>query len=125
MSDSESKPEEQKKRPSSNFMDSGSTIVGGENLGIGLIQKLLEANVLSPAQAQLVLADQEVTGMSVEEVVLARGWVTEAKLDEIAPGRKKPDQQNSLRVSAGSKNYQQNFKQYRSLMERILGISWD
>lgn len=106
--------------------DPGTTIAGDENLQLNLLQILLEQKVLSSAQAQLLLADQEVTGMTLDEVLIARGWVTVEQLDEIAPWRKQPENSaGTLRVKASSKNYQQNFKQYRALMERILGISWD
>lgn len=106
--------------------DPAATTVGGETLHIKLLAILLEEKVISAAQAQLLLADQEVTGMTVEEVVLARGWITEARLNEIAPWRTEPAAgKDVLHVSAGSKEYQHNFNQYRALMESILGISWD
>jgi hypothetical protein len=127
MTDSASNSQPDKKPPgSAHNTDPGTTIIGGENLNINLLTALLDAKVISPAQAQLLLADQEVTGMSIDEVLLARGWINEAKLDEVAPWRKKPEaSEDQLRISAGSKNYQANFKQYRTLMERILGVSWD
>lgn len=123
---SDSADEDKTRQSGDPDFDASATFAGGENLHINLIQALLEQKIVSPAQAQLLLADQEVTGMSIDEVILARGWITEAKLDEIAPWRKKAaEDKGSLRVSAGSKNYQQNLKQYRALMERILGVSWD
>lgn len=127
MNDSTSPEQEDRKRQSNDpYSDPGSTTVGGEDLHIKLLQTLLDNKVISPAQGQLLLADQEVTGMTLDEVILARGWITESKLDEIAPWRKQaPKPENVLRVTAGSKNYQQNFKQYRALMEKILGVSWD
>ncbi len=102
------------------------TVVGDENLQLKLLQTLLDENIISPAQAQLLLADQEVTGMTIAEVVVARGWLTESRLDEIAPWHNKQAQQAGvLTISAGSKNYSHNFAQYRSLMEKILGLGWD
>lgn len=116
----------QKDKGDATSYDPAATTVGGETLHIRLLAILLEQKLISPAQAQLLLADQEVTGMTVDEVVLARGWITEEKLDEIAPWRKEPvESKDVLHVSAGSKEYQHNFDQYRALMESILGMSWD
>lgn len=51
---------------------------------------LVDLNILSPAQLELALADQEINEIGLEEVVLARGWITQAKLYTIAPWLK-PD----------------------------------
>ncbi|GEM_PF-429299 len=126
MPDTENPPPSEERKLGQDSLADGPTTLAEPNLQLRLLQILLAEQIVSPAQAQLLMADHEVTGMTVDELVLARGWVSEQKLDQIAPWRKEPvDKSKSLRVSAGSKNYQQNFKQYRTLLERILGVSWD
>ena len=52
-----------------------------------LLTVLLERNLISPAQAQLVQTDMEVTGMLAQDVLLARRWVKAETLAEVAPWR--------------------------------------
>lgn len=42
---------------------------------------LVEAGLLSPAQIDVVLNDQKVTGMKFGEVIAARGWVKQKTID--------------------------------------------
>ena len=92
-----------------------------------LVKILIEQKIISSAQAQLAMADQEVTGMTFEEVLLARRWVDEATLEKLAPwisktkgaGAKAPEKM------VPSDDYQGNLKIYRQLMDEILGTSWD
>jgi len=91
-----------------------------------LLKVLLENQVISTAQAQLALADQEVTDMSFEEVLLARHWVDQATLDRLAPWLKSAPESEAIRRSpAGSRDYKQNLKEYIKLMEKILGMGWE
>ena len=50
-----------------------------------LTEVLLENNLLSQAQIELALVDQEITGIPLEEVLIVRGWITSEKLYDIAP----------------------------------------
>lgn len=91
-----------------------------------LARKLIEQNIVSAAQVKLALADEEVSGMTFEEVLLARRWVDEATLERLAPWVKSASQGSVEDIVATvSDDYNENLKQYRSLMEKILGTSWD
>jgi hypothetical protein len=91
-----------------------------------LAKVLVEQNVISAAQIQLALADKEVTGMSLEEILLARGWITEQALDTIAPWlKKKPEQSATTTFPPGPRTYENSLREYKRLMEKILGTSWD
>lgn len=50
-----------------------------------LAEVLLENNLLSQAQLELAIADQEMNDIPLEEILLVRGWITETKLYEVAP----------------------------------------
>src|SRR5689334_5488237 len=50
-----------------------------------LIQVLLDNKVIGEAQAQVALKDQEMTGMPLDEVLIARRWVTRETLLQHAP----------------------------------------
>jgi hypothetical protein len=91
-----------------------------------LARKLIEQNIVSAAQVQLALADQEVSGMTFEEVLLARHWIDESTLERLAPWvRSAPQERVEDIVTAVSDDYDENLRQYRRLMEKILGTSWD
>jgi hypothetical protein len=91
-----------------------------------LARQLVELNFLSAAQAQLALADQEVTGMSFEEVLLARHWVDPATLEKLAPWlNEAPAEEPSALTAPASDDYEQNLQHYRRLIEKILGTSWE
>ena len=92
-----------------------------------LIKLLIENKVISSAQAQLAMADQEVTGMTFDEVLLARRWVDEATLERLAPWLSKAKSAGTakLNISPPSGDYEENLKHYRRLMEQILGEGWD
>jgi hypothetical protein len=91
-----------------------------------LIRVLMDNKVISSAQAQLATADQEVTGMAMEEILMARGWVTQSVLDQFAPWLKqRSDKESTVMFQPGERTYEENLKEYRRLMERILGSSWD
>lgn len=106
---------------------------GGQNPGNipgrpGLAQLLIDNNIISDAQADLAAADQEITGLSMEEVLTLRGWVDRETLYKLAPWLKnsaKPQQELlDISTSIGS-SYQENVKVYRRLIEKILGRGYE
>lgn len=50
-----------------------------------VLRILVDNKILSSAQADLARADMEIMGMSIDEVLLARRWVTEDKLNQLVP----------------------------------------
>lgn len=50
-----------------------------------LAEILLDKNLLSLAQIELAIADQDINDIPLEEILLVRGWITQEKLYEIAP----------------------------------------
>jgi hypothetical protein len=94
----------------------------------GLAQLLIENKLISEAQADLAVADQEITGLSFDEVLLLRGWVDKETLFKIAPWLNAPSSNTNdiieLSTSIGT-TYQENLKVYRRLIEKILGKGWD
>lgn len=94
----------------------------------GLAQLLIENKLISEAQADLAVADQEITGLSFDEVLLLRGWVDKETLFRIAPWLNAPQNPANeiieLSTSIGT-SYQENLKVYRRLIEKILGKGWD
>lgn len=91
-----------------------------------LLDLLVESKVISLAQASLVRTDHEATGMTFEEILLARSWVSEAKLSELLPKNSETqdvsgsDSDPALRKPP---TYQENLKRYRQIMAEILGES--
>ena len=51
----------------------------------GLADLLLDNKLLSLAQIELAIADQEMNDIPLDEILLVRGWITLEKLHEIAP----------------------------------------
>jgi hypothetical protein len=91
-----------------------------------LLDILQEKKIISAAQAQLALADQEVTGLNLEDIVIARGWINEEDLAKIAPPQKSPaTASNTVQFQPGGRSYDQNLKEYRKLLEKILDTPWD
>ncbi|MBX9939818.1 MAG: hypothetical protein K2Y32_11220 [Candidatus Obscuribacterales bacterium] len=105
--------------------------------GSDLLQAVLARSFISQAQADLVKRDSENTGMSIEEVLLARRWITEEQLSELQGGQKNSEASNAAaatkkqvvdRVSGGiiqmggsSDDYGENLARYRSIMRDVLG----
>ena len=95
-----------------------------------LIQVLLAEKLISSAQADLATSDGEISGMTIAEVLLARRWVNEDTLNRVAPWLKSATQDETKAPSMvpdGAENngdsdatYQQNYKKYRQIMDRIL-----
>lgn len=95
----------------------------------GLAQLLIDSKLISEAQADLAMGDQEITGLSFDEVLLLRGWVNKDTLFKIAPWLNTPQGSGDellveLSTSVGT-SYQENLKVYRRLIEKILGKGWD
>ncbi|MDX2106482.1 MAG: hypothetical protein SFY67_08775 [Candidatus Melainabacteria bacterium] len=87
-----------------------------------LLDLLVESKVISQAQASLVRTDHEATGMSFEEILVARSWVSESKLSELRPNSSKT-QDVSDASTRKPVSYQENLKRYRQIMAEILGES--
>lgn len=66
--------------------------------------------------------DHEATGMTFEEILLARSWVSESKLSELRPNQTQT-QDVSDSASRKPQTYQENLKRYRQIMAEILGES--
>jgi hypothetical protein len=86
-----------------------------------LLRALVDNKVISQAQANLVSSDHEATGMNVEDILLARRWVSEEALDSHAPWLK-ADNEPDRPVVAGQ-SYEDNLRKYRLLLAEILGES--
>jgi len=108
-----------------------------------LLKVLVDQKIISGPQADIALADAEVTGMSIDEVLIARRWVTEDRLYGLAPWLKQEPLTNQSQPStaaqtptapvktfeslaAGQKTpddseFEDNLRKYRQLMEEILG----
>ena len=89
-----------------------------------LLTILVEHNLISPAQAQLVQTDTEVTGMLTEDVLLARRWITPEALFEVAPWLKK-DNRKPPQSILDREAYKANRKKYRELTNQILDENLD
>jgi hypothetical protein len=90
-----------------------------------LLRALLENKVISKAQADLVVTDHEATGMNIEDILLARRWVSEEILGRYAPwilSASESGPHNSHDVGSTA-SYEENLKKYRLLLAEILGES--
>lgn len=84
-----------------------------------LLRTLVDNKVISQAQANLVTSDHEATGMNVEDILLARRWVSEDALNEHAPWLK----ENESARPAATQSYEENLRKYRLLLAELLGES--
>lgn len=84
-----------------------------------LLRTLVDNKVISQAQANLVTSDHEATGMNVEDILLARRWVTEDALNEHAPWLK----EDQATKPAPTQSYEENLRKYRLLLAELLGES--
>lgn len=111
-----------------------------ENDDNKLLQVLIEAQIISQAQAQLAQSDSENMGMTIDEVLLARGWLDKPILEKYAPWlfSKSTDttgdaaknrnssqirQSSQIRLSdtvGSSDDYGTNLARYRAIMRDIL-----
>lgn len=102
--------------------------------GQELLKALMAAKIISQAQADLAEQDSQNMSMSLDEVLLARRWVSEEALKEHAPWLFKSSQQSNQDIpaeknsgpvvtehSGSSDDYGTNLARYRSLMRDILG----
>lgn len=85
----------------------------------------MEKGLISQAQADLVESDSGSTSMSVDEILLARGWVDESFLAKISSSlnKSKPEQKSEQTTSQGERSYNDNLKNYRTILADILGES--
>lgn len=115
-----------------------------------LLAVLVERKLISGPQADIAMADAEVTGMTLDEVLLARRWVGEDMLFSLAPWLRPGGQQVAVEQSnkagsavtpsqthaetsarerdkissediASSEDFDENLQKYRSIMDGILG----
>jgi hypothetical protein len=97
-----------------------------------LLKNLIEQKMISAPQADIARSDAAVTGMALDEVLIARRWVTEEALHTLAPWLKQigvvqpaPQSQEAFDIdpsqSQSSDDFDENLEKYRSLMENILG----
>jgi hypothetical protein len=105
-----------------------------------LLKTLIERKLISAPQAEIALADAEVTGMTIDEVLVARRWVSEETLAQLAPWLKGKDapaapapasapnrQMEETKTQApnadmhSSDDFEENLRKYRELMDNILG----
>jgi hypothetical protein len=84
-----------------------------------LLTLLVERSLISPAQAQLVQTDIEVTGMPTEEILLARRWIKPETLAEVAPWLKQ-ELQSLTKGNNHTEEAKANRKKYRQLTNQIL-----
>ena len=89
------------------------------NRGKELLKALVEKSLLSQAQADLVEADCSATGMPVDEILSARGWVQPSVIEELMPSR----QETTAKKAKVNLSYDENLKVYRNLLGEILGES--
>ena len=106
--------------------------------GQEVLRILVENKLISSAQADLALADMEIMSMGIDEVLLARRWVSEEKLYECVPWlkEKRPaagdpavsaatnsGQPDGAGDPAGTENatFEENLQKYRELMDKMLG----
>ena len=93
--------------------------------GRDLLRALVDGKVISQAQADLVTQDHENTGMAIDEILVARRWITEETLGKLAPwlndssGREPAAEE----TQAATGSYEENLKKYRKIMAEILGES--
>ena len=74
---------------------------------------LLKNSALSPAQLDLAKRDCDAFGMSLEEVLLARRWIDEESLYNLAPWLKKQ--------APSASNYQKNLESYKQVLKELIG----
>jgi hypothetical protein len=84
-----------------------------------LLTILVERNLISPAQAQLVQTDIEVTGMHTEDILLARRWINAETLMEVAPWLKQ-ELQARPKTESDPQEVEANRKKYREITNQIL-----
>ena len=101
-----------------------------------LLQVFIEAQIISQAQAQLAQSDSENMSMTIDEVLLARGWLDAPTLRKHAPWlfAKKDSATDSAEVNSAmrksgplqitdtqgsSDDYGTNLARYRALMRDI------
>ena len=93
-----------------------------------LAQSLLDKKIISEAQADLAVADQETTGLSLDEVFLLRGWIDKETLYKLTSDLTPPSSTTSEPPEVPpsiSASYEENLKAYRNLIRKILGGGWD
>lgn len=108
-----------------------------ENNEKNLLQVLIDAQIISQAQAQLAQSDSENMSMTIDEVLLARGWLDAPTLRKHAPWlfakRESTAESGEVNIAmrksgplqitdtqGSSDDYGTNLARYRALMRDIL-----
>ena len=84
-----------------------------------LIRVLLENKLISQAQANLIRADQANTGMSIDEILIARSWIDSQTIQRLLPSR----EVEGTSAFEPSESFEENLRKYRQILARILGES--
>lgn len=72
----------------------------------------------------MVENDHAATGMAIEDILVARGWVKEEQLSAYAPWlADSGESQSSSSDAKPSRTFEENLKKYRSLLAEMLGES--
>jgi hypothetical protein len=92
---------------------------------VDLLKFLLEQKIISSAQFSVAQADMASSGLNAEDVILARRWLTEEKLAQVAPWltsvlSSQPQSTNTATPTEAS-IYQKNLSEYRRLVADALG----
>lgn len=84
-----------------------------------LLATLVEKNIITAAQAEVVRYDCSSMGVPSWESLTVRGWVAQEVLVEQAPWLGKSLTEDSAKASERSV-YEQNLRRYESLMREIM-----
>lgn len=100
-------------------MDKSEPANKSPNQDENLLEILVSDGLISAAQAELVKQDSQNTGMSLDEILVARGWVKEEALEQYNRNRSKV----KTTVPASELGYEDHLKKYRFILADILGES--
>ena len=90
-----------------------------QNQDENLLEILVSDGLISAAQAELVKQDSQNTGISLDEILIARGWVKEKALEQYNRSQTKV----KTTVPATELGYEDHLKKYRFILADILGES--
>ena len=92
---------------------------GQEKQSEALLATLIEKNIITTAQAEVVRYDCSSMGVPSWESLTVRGWVAQEVLVEQAPWLGKSMVEDSAKAIERSV-YEQNLRRYESLMREIM-----
>lgn len=100
-------------------MDKSEPANKSQNQDENLLEILVSDGLISAAQAELVKQDSQNTGMNLDEILIARGWVKEEALERYNRNRSKV----KTTIPATELGYEDHLKKYRFILADILGES--